>query len=126
MAADPPDRSRRAGPRTGGSRRATILTMKTASLDVLRKAQLSPGQAQAILRAMEIEIGEARSGLATKVDLVDLKSELRRDIADLRAEFGLALGRAEGRLARWALTCILAQTAVLVGAGYFVLGQLRR
>jgi hypothetical protein len=29
----------------------------------------------------------------------------------------------EGRLTRWVFTCILGQTAVLVGFGYFMLGH---
>lgn len=125
--------------------------MKTASLEVLRKAELQPGHAQAILTAMEIELGTAHEALATKVDLVDLKAELRREMLELKQELGREitgiredllglraelkgdlgrmegdLGRMEGSSARWVLSCILAQTAVLVGAGYFVLEHLRR
>jgi hypothetical protein len=63
---------------------------------------------------------------------VELRSELKLDIANLREELkaGIAeiksdLHKVEGSLARWVLTCVLScilgQTAVLAGLGYFVL-----
>ena len=72
--------------------------MKTRSLEILGRSQLPPAQAHAILEVMEM------------------------DTADLRAE----LHKVEGALSRWVLTCMLGQTAVLAGLGYFVLEHLRR
>jgi len=59
---------------------------------------------------------------ALNAEIVDLRVELKADIADLRAE----IHKVEGALSRWILTCMLGQTAVLAGLGYFVLEHLRR
>ena len=122
--------------------------MKTRSLEILGRSQLPPAQAHAILKVMEMEIAAGHESLASRVDLLDVKSalkadilelraelkadivelraELKADIADLRAE----IHKVEGALSRWVLTCVLScilgQTAVLAGLGYFVLEHLRR
>ena len=120
---------------------------------------MPPAQAHAILKVMEMEIAAGHESLASRVDLLDVKSalkadilelraelkadilelraelkadivelraELKADIADLRAE----IHKVEGALSRWVLTCVLScilgQTAVLAGLGYFVLEHLRR
>jgi hypothetical protein len=83
--------------------------MKTRSLEILGRSQLPPAQAHAILEVMEMEIA-------------DLRAKFKTDTADLRAE----LHKVEGALSRWVLTCMLGQTAVLAGLGYFVLEHLRR
>jgi hypothetical protein len=71
------------------------------------------------LKVIELEIAAGHEALATKVDLLEVKSELKAEI-----------NRVEGALSRWVLTCvltcILGQTAVLAGLGYFVLEHLRR
>ena len=93
--------------------------MKTRSLEILERSQLPPAQAHAILKVMEIEIAAGHESLATKLDLLEVRSELKAEI-----------NKVEGALSRWVLTCVLScilgQTAVLAGLGYFVLEHLRR
>jgi len=80
---------------------------------------LPPAQAHAILKVMEIEIAAGHESLATKFDLLEVRSELKAEI-----------NKVEGALSRWVLTCVLScilgQTAVLAGLGYFVLEHIRR
>ncbi len=114
--------------------------MRTTSFEILEKAELPAHQAHAILKVMEQELESAHNGLASKedlfavkADLLDVKGELLGAIADLRAEvkgdvgrIEGDLGRIEGALSRWVLTCILGQTAVLAGLGYFLVSHLAR
>jgi hypothetical protein len=81
--------------------------------------------------ALKADILELRAEL--KADIVGLRSELKADIADLRAgmaDLRAEIHKVEGGLSRWVLTCVLScilgQTAVLAGLGYFVLEHLRR
>ena len=76
---------------------------------------MPPAQAHAILKVMEIEIAAGHESLATKLDLLEVRSELKAEIH-----------KVEGALSRWVLSCILGQTAVLAGLGYFVLEHIRR
>ena len=76
---------------------------------------MPPAQAHAILKVMEMEIAAGHESLATKLDLLEVRSELKAEIH-----------KVEGSLSRWVLTCMLGQTAVLAGLGYFVLEHLRR
>lgn len=85
-----------------------MLAMQTTSLEILEKAELPSTQSRAILKVLELEMTAAHETLATKADLHLLK-------ADLNA--------VESRLSRWVLTCMLAQTAMLAGWMYFVLGH---
>jgi hypothetical protein len=96
--------------------------MKASSLDILGKATLPHAQAHAILKVMEIELASAQETLATKVDLLTTEAKLRAEIAALRAEM---LGKFS-ETHRWILTCILGQTAVLAGVGYFFLAHFGR
>ncbi len=77
-----------------------------------------------------MEIAAGHESLASRVDLLDVKSALKVEIADLRAELKAEIHKVEGALSRWVLTCVLScilgQTAVLAGLGYFVLEHLRR
>jgi len=82
---------------------------------------------------MEMEIAAGHESLATRMDLLEVKSALKADIADLRAETAdlrAEIHKVEGALSRWVLTCVLScilgQTAVLAGLGYFVLEHFRR
>ena len=94
---------------------------------------MPPAQAHAILKVMEMEIAAGHESLATRMDLLEVKSALKADIADLRAETAdlrAEIHKVEGALSRWVLTCVLScilgQTAVLAGLGYFVLEHFRR
>jgi len=101
---------------------AIIAAMKTRSLDILEKSQLPAAQAHATFKVMEMEIAAGHDALASKLDVLEVKSEMKLELAELKAE----LHKVEGKLSRWLLTCILAQTAVLAGLGYFVLEHFRR
>ena len=80
---------------------------------------MPPAQAHAILKVMEMEIAAGHESLATKLDLLEVRSELKAEI-----------NKVEGALSRWVLTCVLScilgQTAVLAGLGYFILEHFRR
>jgi hypothetical protein len=114
-----------------------IGVMKTSSLEILEKTALPPAQARAILQVMEIELASTHEMLATRADLAELRlatsaelTELRlatkADLAELRAELRTEIKAIEGALSRWVLTCILGQTAVLAGLGYFLLARAGR
>jgi hypothetical protein len=62
------------------------MSMQAESLEVLEKANLSSTQARAIVRAIEIEIGGAKDVLATRQDLLLLRSDVRQEIASVRSE----------------------------------------
>lgn len=85
--------------------------MKTISLEILEKSELPAAQAHAILKVMESELAAAQETLATKADILALE---------------VKIAGVEGALSRWVLTCILGQTAVLAGLGYFFVAHLAR
>ena len=62
------------------------MAMQAESLEVLEKASVAPAQARAIVRAIEIEIAGAKDTLATKHDLLELRTEQRTDMIKLAAE----------------------------------------
>jgi hypothetical protein len=62
------------------------MPMQVESLEVLEKAELPPGQARAIVRAIEIEIAGAKDTLATKQDVVALKQDMLSIRQELRGE----------------------------------------
>lgn len=88
--------------------------MQAEALEVLEKAEVPPGQARAIVRAIEIEIFGAQHTLATKQDLHELRSELR-------AEIHLSASN----ITRQMYMAILGQMAVLLGFAYFFATHLR-
>jgi hypothetical protein len=83
--------------------------MKTPRLEILEESKLPTAQARAIPRVMEPEMTATQDRFATKHDILELRVELK----------GI-----EGALSRWVLTCILGQTAVLAGLGYFLIARL--
>ena len=64
------------------------MPMQAESLEVLEKADLPPAQARAIVRAIEIEIVGSKDTLATKHDLLLLRTELRGEMAELGESSG--------------------------------------
>ena len=100
--------------------------MQTISLDILEKAELPPSQSHAILKVMELELTSGLASLATKGDMAELRAAIRVDMAELRTELRGETKAVEVKLTRWVLTCILGQTAVLAGLGYFALTHLQR
>jgi len=98
------------------------MAVQAASLEILEKANVPPAQARAFVQAIEIEIAGARDTLATKQDLLVLRSELTERIAELRTEMhALASSSVRQRYA-----AMLGQTAVLLGIAYFFVGHLPR
>jgi len=61
---------------------------------------------------------------AVKIDLNDAFHVLDLKIEALRGEMRAAIAGSEGKLTRWVFTCMLGQTAVLIGAMYFALRHL--
>jgi hypothetical protein len=57
--------------------------MKTASLEVLERTQLSPAQARAILQVMESELATHDGSLVSKADLLATKAELLGELHGL-------------------------------------------
>ena len=103
-----------------------MLDMQTASLEILEKTQLPADQARAILKVMEMELVAREEVLATKSDLKDAFHSLELKLEAVRSELRAEMKGIEGKLTRWVFTCMLGQTAVLVGAMYFALNHLRR
>jgi len=120
------------------------MPVQSASLEVLEKAAVPPAQARAIVQAIEIEIAGSKETLATKQDvlilrheMVELRGELKADLAELRAELKgeIVASRAELRseihgmatsLTRQMYTALLGQFAVLLGLAYFFVSHLQR
>lgn len=67
------------------ARGVASMAMQVESLEVLEKAEVAPAQARAIVRAIELEIAGAKDVLATKHDLLALRSDLRGEMAELAA-----------------------------------------
>jgi hypothetical protein len=99
--------------------------MQTASIEILEKTQLSTEQARGILRAMELECAALKDIFATKGDLHEAFHSMEIVIERARAELLAEIRSLEGRLTRWVFTCIMGQTALLVGAVYFAITHLR-
>lgn len=119
------------------------MPMQAESLEVLERADVAPAQARAFVRAIEIEIAGAKDTLATKHDLLALRTDLRAELAELRAEmvkqfaavrveFAEQIGalRAElhrsiSSVVRQMYLAILGQMAVMLGFAYFFATHLR-
>jgi len=74
--------------------------MQAESLEVLEKASVAPGQARAIVRAIEIEIAGAKDTLATKHDLLEQRSDTRQWVGELRAEIAKLRAEVQADLAK--------------------------
>lgn len=83
--------------------------MQAASLDILEKAQVPSIQARAMLEVIDLEIAAKNSQLATRLDISQMKHDLELKIESIRSE-----------LVRWVFMCVMGQTAMLIGAGYFL------
>ena len=99
------------------------MSMQAATLEILEKADLPPRQARAIAQAIELEMAAGHAAIATRHDLHDLRHELKADLRDLRNEIKVNMAEHKTELVRWVFLCILGQTAMLLGAGYFYLTQ---
>jgi hypothetical protein len=119
------------------------MPMQAESLEVLEKAQVAPAQARAFVRAIEIEIAGAKDTLATKHDLLALRTDLRMEISEFRAEVADQFGKLRAEVAqqigelrgelhrsmsglvRQMYLAILGQMAVMLGFAYFFATHLR-
>ena len=93
--------------------------MRTASLDLLEKSELSPVQARAILQVMESE-------LATKADLQALQLATGADMRNGFHALELKVEAVRSDVVRWVFVCTFGQAAMLAGVVYFVLTYLRK
>ena len=97
------------------------MAMQAESLEVLEKADVPPGQARAIVRAIEIELGGAKETLATKQDLM----MVREEIAELRGELRAEIHASASSIVRQMYGALLGQMAVLLGFAYFFATHVR-
>ena len=95
--------------------------MQAESLDVLEKADVAPGQARAIVRAIEIELAGAKDALATKHDVL----LLRQEMAEMRGELRAEIHASASSITRQMYAALLGQMAVLLGFAYFFAAHVR-
>ena len=81
------------------ARGLSSMSMQAESLEVLEKADIPPAQARAFVRAIEIEIAGAKDTLATKHDLLALRSDMRDELAQFRAEVASQFGQLRAEVA---------------------------
>jgi hypothetical protein len=119
------------------------MPMQAESLEVLEKASVAPGQARAIVRAIEIEIAGAKDTFATKQDVFELRSEVRQAVVELRGEITrlgaelrgemdelrgeshAEIHRAASGSTRQMYVALLGHMAMTLGFVYFLFTQLR-
>ena len=84
----------------------------------LEAAGLERPQAEAIVKTMR-ESGRADfANLATKVDIAEVRTEIKVDIAEVRTEIAdvrTAIANLETRLLRWIVGTVLTTAGVTVG-----------
>jgi hypothetical protein len=104
--------------------------MQAASLEILEKANVPAPQARAIVQAIGIEIEGAKDTLATKHDLLLLRTELRQEMtnlgaglrtemANLRADLRTEMHATASSNMRQFYMALLGQMALLFGIAYF-------
>ena len=100
--------------------------MQAASLEILERAAVPAPQARAIVQAIEIEIAGAKDTLATKHDLLVLRTELIEKIGESRAELRAEMHGLASSQVRQMYAAMLGQTAVLLGIAYFFVSHVTR
>jgi len=98
-----------------------IVVMSLTSLEILEQAQFPPAQARAIARAIEIDSLAHREDLATKADLAELRHSLELAIEGVKTDCSQRMYDFSHRI----YLAILGQTAVILGAVYFMFTHLR-
>ncbi len=108
------------------------MSVQTASLEVLEKAEVPPPQARAIVQAIEIEIAGAHTVLATKQDTLMLKQDfllLKQDVFAAIHALELKIEALRSDLLRQMYTALftafMGQTGLLVGMAYFFVTHLK-
>lgn len=102
------------------------MPMQADSLEVLERADVPPGQARAIVRAIEIELAGAKDTLATKQDLLLLREELRHEMTALRGDLRAEIHGMASSITRQMYMALLGQMAVLLGIAYFFVTNIAR
>lgn len=71
-------------------------------------------KATAVLaKVMERQDKESKEDLATKADLLLVKSELQREIAELRGEMNSKIDRAKVEILRWMIALVVGQIGAI-------------
>jgi hypothetical protein len=105
------------------------MIVQVATLDILtERAHLEPGVARAIGEAIAMEVTHVRDTLVTQSALALVRTELKQDIADLRAELKsgfatlrLEMQRHQADIVRWMFAGFLSIFLAMLGAAYFML-----
>ncbi|HEY7377333.1 MAG TPA: hypothetical protein VH542_01475 [Steroidobacteraceae bacterium] len=121
------------------------MAMQAATLEILEKADLPPRQARAIAQAIELEVSAGHASLVTRSDLLEVKHEIqvlkqdfqmvkqdfqvvkqdlqvvKQDLQVVKQELRADIAESKSEVVRWVFLCILGQSAMLLGIGYFLL-----
>ena len=107
------------------------MAMQAATLEILEKADLPPHQARAIAQAIELEVSAGHTSLATRQDLLEVKHEIQvlrqdfqKDLQVTKQELRAEIADSKSEVVRWVFLCILGQSAMLLGIGYFLFSHL--
>jgi hypothetical protein len=111
------------------------MAMQAATLEILEKADLPLKQARAIAQAIELEVAAGHSVLATRADLLGFKHEVESQYGGLKQhletmivstkhDLELKMSDHKSELVRWVFVCMLGQTAMLLGVGYFLFSHI--
>ena len=107
------------------------MAMQAATLEILEKADLPPRQARAIAQAIELELSAGHASLATRQDLLVAKHELQHEIGTVKQDLQLVkqelrteIAASRSEVVRWVFLCILGQSAMLLGIGYFLFSHI--
>lgn len=107
------------------------MAMQAATLEILEKADLPPRQARAIAQAIELEVSAGHTSLVTRQDLLVVKHELQHEIGTVKQDLQLVkqelrteIADSKSDVVRWVFLCILGQSAMLLGIGYFLFSHI--
>jgi hypothetical protein len=117
------------------------MPMQAETLEILEKTDLPPRQARAIAQAIELEVSAGHTSLATRQDLLGVKQDLlavkqdllgvkhelqheigtvKQDLQLVKQELRTEIAESKSEVVRWVFLCILGQSAMLLGIGYFL------
>lgn len=83
--------------------------MQAATLDLLEKASFTPQQARFVAQAIETEVSAHHDHLATKKDLLQVKSDLELKIEQVRTD-----------LIKWMFGVAVSQALIVLGGVWFL------
>jgi hypothetical protein len=102
------------------------MPVQVATLDILtERAHFDPLVARAIGDAIAMENTLSREGLATKLDLMDLRSELKSDMNELRSTIRAEMADLKTEMTRWMFGGFVSIFVALTGMMYFMLQHVR-